>query len=152
MEFCLGRCYCEESNKYYIREIIKKLVKRENGRFRASDTGVDDILTLDGASLRSIMINYGQVIQMGLNFFHSNFEKYFLFFFKIPNKAEMANRHIPSRQKKIKSQLKSWGDGEERKPLGPYMGFENKNVKGMFNSLYFSSGMPFSPLGYTCVF
>ena len=85
----------------------------------------------------------------GFTFFFSNFENYSLKIFKSSKKAEMANRHMPSRHKKIKCQLKSWGDGEERKPLGPYMGFENKNVKGMFNILYFSSGMSFSPLGYT---
>ena len=35
--------------------------------------------------------------------------------------------NVPCRRP-IKSQLKSWGDGEKREPLGPYMGFANKNI------------------------
>ena len=66
LEFHLAGCYCEESNKHFIRSIIHKLIEREKGRFRASD-GIADILTLDGASLRSILTNYGQV--RGLCFF-----------------------------------------------------------------------------------
>ena len=100
MEFHFAGCYCEESNKHFIRSIIRKLIKRDNGRFKAN-AGITDILTLDGASLRSIIANYGQ--------------------------AQITN--VPSRTKKIKSQLKSWGDGDKREPLGPYMGFDNKSIK-----------------------